>query len=54
MHSRLNAYCARAFPAKQGVCITNVACISAGWKSDIYSFTVESGSASARKCVKLT
>ncbi len=49
MRSRLDSYCAHAFPAKQGVRVTGLAEISAGWESDIYSFTVEYGPPSARQ-----
>jgi aminoglycoside phosphotransferase (APT) family kinase protein len=49
MRGRLDSYYAHAFPAKQGVRVTELAEISAGWESDMYSFTVESGPAGARQ-----
>ena len=45
MQSRLHAYYARAFPARQGVQVSDLTSISAGWESDMYSFTVEHGPA---------
>ncbi|MFC2037246.1 phosphotransferase family protein [Chloroflexota bacterium] len=49
MQSRLESFCARAFPAKQGMRVTGLAHISAGWESDMYSFIVESGTEEARR-----
>jgi aminoglycoside phosphotransferase (APT) family kinase protein len=49
MQSRLQTYCERAFPAKQGVRVSDLTSISAGWESDIYSFDVEHGSAEDRR-----
>ena len=49
LQGRLTAYCARAFPAKQEVQVTNVAHISDGWESDMHAFTLESGPTGARK-----
>ena len=45
MQSRLQAYYARAFPARQGVQVSDLTSISAGWESDMYSFAVEHGPA---------
>ena len=53
LQDRLGAYCASAFPAKQEVRVTQVAHISDGWESEIYSFTLESGPAGARLCEDL-
>lgn len=53
MQSCLDAYYASAFPAKQGVRVTGLAHISAGWESDMYAFTVESGPGGARQCAEL-
>jgi aminoglycoside phosphotransferase (APT) family kinase protein len=49
IQSRLQTYCERAFPAKQGVRVSDVTSISAGWESDIYSFDVEHGSPEERR-----
>ena len=49
VQSRLQAYYARAFPARQGVQVSDLARISAGWESDMYSFTVEYGPAGERR-----
>jgi aminoglycoside phosphotransferase (APT) family kinase protein len=48
MQRRLQIYCEHAFPAKQGVRVSDLTSISAGWESDIYSFDVEHGSAENR------
>lgn len=53
MRSCLGSYYARAFPARQGVRVTALAHISAGWESNMYSFNVEYGSAGARQCEEL-
>ncbi|NIV28675.1 MAG: phosphotransferase [Anaerolineae bacterium] len=49
MQNRLQTYCERAFPAKQGVRVSDLTSISAGWESDIYSFDIEHGSAEERQ-----
>lgn len=49
MQGRLASYCARAFPAKLDVRVAALAQISEGWESDMYSFTVQSGTAGARQ-----
>ncbi len=49
MQNRLQAYYARAFPARQGVCVSDLTSISAGWESDMYSFAVEHGPAGERR-----
>ena len=41
IQNHLQTYCASAFPAKQNLHITNLTSISAGWESDVYSFTLE-------------
>ena len=53
MQGRLDAYCARAFPARQGMRITGLTHVSAGWESEMYSFAAESGPAGARQCEEL-
>ena len=49
MQGHLASYYAQAFPAREGVQITGLAEISAGWESDMYSFAAESGPAGARQ-----
>ena len=49
MQRRLQAYYARAFPARQGVQVSDLASISAGWESDMYSFAAEHGPAGKRR-----
>jgi len=49
MESRLQAHYVRAFPARQGVQVSDLTSISAGWESDMYSFTVEHGPAGERR-----
>ncbi len=49
MQSRLQAYYAHAFPARQGVRVSDLANISAGWESEMYSFNVEHGPAGERQ-----
>ena len=41
IQNHLQTYCTNAFPAKQNLRITNLNSISAGWESDVYSFTLE-------------
>jgi len=41
MQSRLQAYCASAFPAKRNVKVSDLTNITAGWESEMYSFDVE-------------
>ena len=53
MQSHLQAYYARVFPARQGVRVSDLTSISAGWESEIYSFTVEYGPAGGRRCEEL-
>jgi len=45
MQSRLQAYYARAFPARENVKVRQLANITAGWESEMYSFDVEYGPA---------
>ena len=49
MQNSLQTYCERAFPAKQGMRVSDLTSISAGWESDIYSFDIEHGSAEERQ-----
>ena len=50
MQNLLQAYYVRAFPAKQGVRVSNLVSItSTGWETDIYSFDVEHGPVGERK-----
>jgi len=49
MQSRLQAYCARAFPARREVRVNDVVSVSAGWETDVYSFAVEHGPAWGRR-----
>lgn len=49
MQSRLQAYCAYAFPARQGIQVRDLVNITAGWESELYSFAVEYGSATERQ-----
>ncbi len=49
MQSRLQAYYARTFPTRQGVQVSDLTSISAGWESDMYSFAVEHGPAGERR-----
>jgi aminoglycoside phosphotransferase (APT) family kinase protein len=53
MQDRLAAYCARAFPDREKLRVTQVNQISDGWESDMYAFTVESGPAGARQSQEL-
>ena len=41
IQDHLQTYCASAFPDKQNLRITSMNSISAGWESDVYSFTLE-------------
>lgn len=43
MKQSLQVYCASALSEKKDVQISDLDCISAGWESDVYSFTVEHG-----------
>ena len=49
MQSRLQTYCATAFPTRQEVQASDLTAISSGWESDIYSFAVEHGPAGGRR-----
>ena len=49
MCSRLQAYCARAFPARHGVRVSDLTNITIGWESEMYSFAVEYGPAGERQ-----
>ena len=49
MQSRLQAYYAHAFPARQGVRVSDLASITAGWESEMYSFDVGYGPAGERQ-----
>jgi aminoglycoside phosphotransferase (APT) family kinase protein len=49
LQSQLQAYCVRAFPSRQGVRVSGLASVSAGWESDVYSFDVEHGPPGARR-----
>jgi aminoglycoside phosphotransferase (APT) family kinase protein len=49
LRSRLQAYYAEAFPARQNAEIGELACINAGWESDVYAFAVDYGPARARR-----
>jgi len=49
MQSRLQTYCAAAFPTRQEVQISDLTAISSGWESDVYSFAVEYGPAGERR-----
>ena len=49
MQARLQAYYARAFPAREGVRVSDLVSISAGWESEMYSFDVEYGPAGERR-----
>ncbi len=49
MQSRLQTYCATAFPTRQEVQVSDLTAISSGWESDIYSFAVEHGPADGRR-----
>src|SRR6266516_1569650 len=53
MQSSLQAYYARAFPAKQGLQVTDLTRITAGWESEMYAFDVEYGPAEDRQCEAL-
>ena len=48
LQTRLQAYYARAFPTRQGVQVSDLTSISAGWESDMCSFVVEYGPARER------
>ncbi|MEA3408353.1 MAG: phosphotransferase [Chloroflexota bacterium] len=41
IHHRLQRYCARAFPQREGLRVTHVAALEAGWESDLYAFNLE-------------
>src|SRR5262245_11552224 len=49
MLSSLQAYCVRAFPAKQELQVTELSSITAGWESEMYAFDVEYGPAEDRR-----
>jgi aminoglycoside phosphotransferase (APT) family kinase protein len=49
MQSSLQAYYARAFPAKQGLQVKDLSSITAGWESEMYAFDVEYGPAEDRQ-----
>ena len=49
MQSRLQTYCATAFPTRQEVQVSDLIAISSGWESAIYSFAVEHGPAGGRR-----
>jgi aminoglycoside phosphotransferase (APT) family kinase protein len=49
MQSHLQAYYARAFPAKQGLQVTNLISITGGWESEMYAFDVAYGPAKDRR-----
>jgi len=53
MRGHLAALYSRAFPDRQGSKVTELAEISAGWESDMYSFTIESGPPGERQCDEL-
>jgi len=53
MQRRLQAYYARAFPARQGVRVSDLVNVSAGWETDVYSFVVEHGPPGGRQCEEL-
>ena len=41
MQRRLQAYCARAFPTKAGVQVSNLTSITSGWENEMYAFELE-------------
>lgn len=49
IQSQLQAYCARAFPSRQGVQVSGLTSISGGWESEVYSFDVEHGPPEGRQ-----
>lgn len=53
MRSLLQAYYARAFPAKQNVEVKELTNITAGWESEMYAFNVEYGGPGERRHEKL-
>jgi aminoglycoside phosphotransferase (APT) family kinase protein len=53
MRGHLATLYTRAFPDTQGSKVTELAEISAGWESDMYSFTIESGPPGERRCDEL-
>lgn len=43
LRSRLQAYCATAFPDRKNPRVTELVKLNAGWECDVYSFTLEHG-----------
>jgi aminoglycoside phosphotransferase (APT) family kinase protein len=42
IHHHLQRYCTHAFPQREGLRVTNLAALEAGWESDLYRFDLES------------